>query len=426
MSHSYSIKVLDKVVEFDDDIDDLSEITPFKVVMDAIPVFYAYNAYKDNGLLDEEKKNAEQISSICNVLSILYDELKEEISELRKEINSIWIKYEDWLYDCWTYLDGGKWGDGNRLDEVEVLLKNKLRECHLENDKYDIPNLIERFVKSVSETKYRLTKSMLKKRFRYWLVDKVEKYILQRKPSFVLKKYLDEKRRDNPSSKSTQQSLFFSIEGKKVFFDECINYAYTGFRSMVTSCLDGPKIKKLDVFFNRKNIPNFKIAREKYGRKGNGCFAIMINSSEQIYYALSGLQRKESDFDDICNKLEANLFPSAIRCKVSPKMLYYDWTYHNDCSAYVYKPWPFQGKRMVGDDKYTCCERKILAHDDVRDDNTFFIRWAPCVMCRPVLFNRYRKIYAFAESSEYKSVYSSTQLDEYSIGVCLGFECIKV
>lgn len=425
MKHKYSISVLDIVIEFEDDIDTLSIITPFKVVMDAIPVFYAYKIYKDTGILDAERKEAEQISSNCNALSVLYDELREEIRNLRKEISSLWEKYEEWLRDCWAYLEGGEWNNDDQLDNVDWYLRHKLEEHHIQIDEYGIvAENIERFLQSVRKSKRGLARNLLKDRFLYWLVGKVEKSILQAKSFFALDIFLKRKGRNGPSSRLSQHTLFFSLDGQKDVLIESVDFACMEFGKMASSIPGDRFITELDSFFKKEGN---RESRKKYGG-GTGCFAIMTNLSGQFYYALSGLQRKEAEYDDVCKKIEATLFSklNPIRCKVSPKMLYYDWTYREEYPAYAYKSWTFQGKRFVGDDKYTCCERKILAHNAVRDDNIFFIRWAPCVRCRPVLFNRYRKIYAFAESSKYKSVYCSTQLDEYSIGICFGFECKKV
>lgn len=423
MNKKYSIQVQDKSIEFDDDIDDLSEISPFRVMMDAIPVFSAYEYYAQGNFTENEKKKAEQISTNCELIIELYDELKEEILSLRKEIETTWSKYENWLQDCWKNFE-------NRneflTEEVVNIVKRKYDDYRYLPLEYGMDDILEKFERSLVQNNGLLKRSKLKERMRYWLIEKVGARILRLKSLFVLDHFLSNAKAGAQSKFSSRfHKSFFSIKENENILDNNVELACHEFESMVGKIPGDRRMMALDEFINGKCSGKF---RKKFGRKGPGCFAIMVNSSNQIYYALSGEKNNESKFDNACQEIENKFFAglNAIRCKVSDNMLHYEMTQFGGFPTYVYKSFQFQGKRSVGDDAYACCERKILAYDAVRDDNIFFVRWAPCEKCRPALFNRYKKIYAFAENSKSASTYDSNKMDEYAIDLCFGFECRKV
>ncbi len=93
MIQEYTIEVDGKHILFVDDIDDQLDVSSFEIMMDFIPVFYAYKYHS----VGEYKTNLVSISNICSVLSSFYTTLKKEIPivrELTKEKN--FKAYEKW------------------------------------------------------------------------------------------------------------------------------------------------------------------------------------------------------------------------------------------------------------------------------------------------------------------------------------------
>ena len=157
---------------------------------------------------------------------------------------------------------------------------------------------------------------------------------------------------------------------------------------------------------------------------GVGCFAIMEDSKHQIYFSLSGVKSKERSKNQIklCREFKKIIDPNGKgiqRCVVTGNTeRFEDNITYNPLSSkpvkILYKNDSRPTKDKEGD--YTCCERKILAYHGIPDnDNIFFIRWAPCERCRPAIHGRYKQIFAFRSKSEKGHHYSSSELTEFDI-----------
>lgn len=168
-----------------------------------------------------------------------------------------------------------------------------------------------------------------------------------------------------------------------------------------------------------KMIPPSK-ARNKY-LSDTGCFAIMENSNNIIYYAISGIKSKESAFDDLCNQIENIVFKNinVRRCLVSQDMVRYKYSHPFFCTPLYPKPIFYKNdysSPYFQERNYTCCERKILPYlQPNENNNTFFIRWAPCSQCRPAIYNRYTQIFAFYRDPAKNHPYDSSILKEFHI-----------
>lgn len=211
------------------------------------------------------------------------------------------------------------------------------------------------------------------------------------------------------------------ITEQKVFLSNSLKYIPSMFNGF-------SKIRELDdeIHFNQ-----IKSQGKKHYNKGKGCFAIMEDSKHQVYFALSGAKSNEGNLKDLSAEIKTLLANNKQKspnnnqkiqvhqCFVSNNMEYY--YYHstiNPCAhepiRILYKNDPRKPSDKEGD--YACCERKILANKSIPDnDNTFFIRWAPCEKCRPAIYSRYKQIYAFKESSDKNHPYNSSKLIEFDI-----------
>ena len=178
-----------------------------------------------------------------------------------------------------------------------------------------------------------------------------------------------------------------------------------------------------------RNKSSFSKKKKKYSI-GTGCFAIMEDSKTNIYYALSGTKAKEKGLDSLCNQLNS-LFTGVpyTRCTVTTDMIRYKQCKQNN--YHIISPIQIrfqdeQAKGPVDQREYTCCERKILACPDIPDNNnTFFIRWAPCDQCRPAIHYRYKQIFAFAEKSGQNHPYNNTELTEFHVVKSIDFDLEK-
>lgn len=97
----------------------------------------------------------------------------------------------------------------------------------------------------------------------------------------------------------------------------------------------------------------------------------------------------------------------------------------NDFKPIFYKD-DLQLNRLNEGD-YGCCERKILAYKGIPDNNnTFFIRWAPCEKCRPAIFGRYKQIFAFYEKSDINHPYKASKLIEFKVRKKIDFDLNEI
>ena len=174
-------------------------------------------------------------------------------------------------------------------------------------------------------------------------------------------------------------------------------------------------LKDFDEALCKKISPSKE--RNKY-QSGTGCFAIMENSNNIIYYAISGIKSKESDFDNLCNQIEKIVFKNTNfkRCLVSPNMERYEYPNHFFCKPPFPQPILYKNDCNIIERNYTCCERKILPYlQPNENDNTFFIRWAPCLQCRPAIYKRHTQIFAFYKDPAKHHPYDSSKLKEFHI-----------
>lgn len=432
MIQEYTVEVDGKHILFVDDIDDQLDVSSFEIMMDFIPVFYAYKYHS----VGEYKTNLVSVSNICSVLSSFYTTLKKEIPivrELTKEKN---IKaYEKWLQNCWkqiTELNENIY-DFKILEPMLQKFERTLQDFRPLFNTFlwnYITNNYGMFFEKMQLKSTNISVAYMKRRFLYWMVYKEELFFLEERGVEVYRRFANANQIYYKMNSGNLLNFVFSLTlnnnvVENNVFSLCKKLAYTAKHI--------PDIKyatELDDFFNdsKKCISCKDVGKFKKVKKGTGCFAIMTDASNNLYYALSGEKNNEHNFDKLCQAIEQNVFvgQNSVRCMVSDNMVCYELVPMMDGSVFAYRPLLFCEKNGIDDGMYGCCERKILANPSVHEKNTFFIRWAPCSKCRPALLNRYEKIYAFEESSKNSANYDSTQMNEYTIELNGNFICKSV
>lgn len=409
---AYTVSVDEKTINFEDNLSFQSEPSAFTVMMDFLPVYYAYKYYSDEGFKSKcLPESIEQLSYVTDAYSRLYSQLQKDINFLNSPSYLDFVNsYSECLkeivevcYRRWRYED-----DDNEIRVRKFFEKiGELREifqiAHFSSEtKIELEFCIRSFEEGWKT----------KNRALFWLKRKVKEVIWKYSFPGIAFVYKAENLKASYILNRNVRIAFSQI------LLDCCNYLVRKIAQIPT-----PKnmLAMADFFNETKNSVK---GIGKFKKKGPGCFAIMENNSGNVYYALSGQKSEESNFDNLAKELENKVLnSSATRCTVTDNMVYFSYVQMTNHPTFVYRPTLFKDRLNKSEDVYACCERKILANPDVHVDNKFFIRWAPCERCRPALINRYDKIYAFAESS--KESYNVHHMDEYEVKLDSIFLCEK-
>ena len=386
----YSINVDEKEICFSDDI--LNDESPciFEMMMDIPPVYYLYK-YHNN---DDYKITIEITSYYFNRIKLIYLKLKENLFHLRKRINSkFFIVYKEWFEFSKQMIKSSFENGEMNYDEVE----RKLNEIISLNEDDELQNIIWRnFMIFKQRFSLRHDDNGLRI-FSYWMAKKVNDFIFKENENHVnLLPFL---------KKST---LF-----RKLLTETTITDIANSIQNSIKNVINQiPMLKSPENLFydlNRllnKLYPNYTLL-ERYQDDGVGCFAIAVNSTRNIAYALSGSRTFEPALKNVFSEIESKLFNNNCqRCCVTDEMLYY--------MPPFYTPIKLKDDQAYKPNHYSCCERKILANIK-ENDNTFFVRWAPCERCCPALLNRYEKIFAYNENFKESKIHKKTKVQEYRI-----------
>ena len=385
--------------------------------MDLIPVYYAFKRYNER--LREEKhkmhkEGLEHISSLTALLSTLYYRLKIDIQKLvnLEILDSLQI-YAEWVKKIQVEFSVQQ-EDRESLNNI----LNKIRHVWLNE-------LIGEEYKSY-QMRLRQDSRNAKRKFIYWMKEKLELEVLRKEDllflSSTLNKLKEKKTQVFPKiprfillSTDIQASIKDNIAVVETYLEQEVK------KIPETDAMD----KWRDELNDLKNCwPGIK----KYREKENGCYAIMTNKSDVIYYALSGVRERENTLNELCEELRKKGIPSknAERCCVVDNMVFFGLEKSNN-ENFFYKPIQYKDKGNIQEKNYACCERKILAHPNVSNNNIFFTRWVPCEKCRPALINRYKKIYAYDFSTKDSLFRNQTQSKLKEIDIVLNgkFKCIE-
>lgn len=181
------------------------------------------------------------------------------------------------------------------------------------------------------------------------------------------------------------------------------------------------KIEKFEELSNCivTKLRTLMIGYTKYVR-GRGCYALCIADGKK-YYSLSGVgdyvgkwknrsQIMGADSVDITilkNFLEpGNAF---VYAPLTDDVLCYGlWKRNCFCNPYLSSPEKFFDAIQLFSDfcarDVSCCERKIFANCPKARDFKFFIRYAPCFLCRPAMLPKDKCIVSFVPAANGKSL----------------------
>ena len=427
----FCIKIDDKEIRFHDE--DYSEDNPssFEVMMDFIPVYYTYKFHEN----EEHVQIIEVISSRLDYLSHYYRCLKKLESGTKyivKEHDSF-ARYISTIIEIGTkiinefeyrFIHESDVFINEIFRDPDTLFPSYIKEFLFYNANYSIYNKINAFQEKV--------KNYIKKHRNPQIDDILEiltkLFITDLESSWMKEIHLH-----------NEYSTVFCINNSSINFpNHHIPYSTLLFSIIDPSTLLQRKKQELAQIIALIPYPpqgsyliqkfddvlNSIIPRNKTNKKyqsGRGCFAIVENKNKTIYYAISGLQSKEYDFKDLCSQIEKEVFKNIKfqRCFVTPEMVRFE--YSNDIFNIPYLPSRIRyiSERINSnfDEKdYTCCERKILPYlQPNENDNTFFIRWAPCLQCRPAIYKRHTQIFAFHRDPAKDHPYDSSELKEFHI-----------
>ncbi|MGP1403038.1 MAG: hypothetical protein ACTTKY_02675 [Catonella sp.] len=212
------------------------------------------------------------------------------------------------------------------------------------------------------------------------------------------------------------------------------------------SLLDGNPnycIRFARYFDEISHILNGKVGKKLYNRytsKGDGCFAILVTSKNNKYFALSGAyeihndNNKREQIEHLVDYIKQNVFNN---CNVS-----YIWAKLNDntlryteildemskqTDKYIKFPFRYCNDKKITIQNpgltYGCCERKIFGYLETDTIKGIYSRWAPCWKCKPaVIVASPEKFYAFAKDfNEWKNKGKTMQLKNYIINKPITF-----
>lgn len=414
----YCIKIDEKEIRFKDDIKEDSYPSSFDVVMDLIPVYYAFKCY-NKGTRERSCKinedELDQISSLTFLLSTLYHRLKTDVQKLvNLEILDSLKIYAEWVRNFQVEPD-------QSLDGQETL-NDILGEIRYEWLKGLIKEEFNNY-----QSRLEQDSRNAKRKFTYWMKEKLVLEILRREDLLFFWSTLNKLKENKNTFNRTKMSRF-------IFFSTDIHASIKDSIALVESYLvhEVKKVSGADAMARWRDelndLKNCWPGIGKYREKENGCYAIMTNESDVVYYALSGVREREDSLNELCEELRKIGVPSenAERCRVVDGMVFFGIEKDNEGKIF-YKPIQYKDKGNIHEKNYACCERKILAHPNLSNNNSFFIRWAPCEKCCPALINRYKKIYAYDFSTKDSLSRNQTpsKLKEYDIDLNGKFKCIE-
>lgn len=193
------------------------------------------------------------------------------------------------------------------------------------------------------------------------------------------------------------------------------------------------KNNRSDVLDNLKGEVGKKLY-DNYSNFEDGCFAILITSTNKKYFALSGAyeihnnEHKRKQIGKLAEYIKGNALRNSnveyILASLNDDTLRYTEILDRK-SAQVRKYIKFP-HRYCNDSitdfnsigiTYGCCERKIFGYLTTETVKQIYSRWAPCWKCKPaVLAASPEKFYAFAKNFyEWESRGKTMQLKNYII-----------
>lgn len=337
-------------------------------------------------------ENIEDIEKILDTFSELEDNIRK--NDINKDI----------VIECITAL--------NRLND---LIKSNKAEKYIDELKSWLEGLDdEKYTQEQIKTIRRRINSIMKSVFRCIdkTIDKKEKFINRINKLYDLK-----------LSNADKRKMVLSMENERVELSSLIS------KNVCNICNKQDKInrwKETETIFRKLKKFLYSIKWEekcyekKYSKNDKGCFAIMSNESDKIYFALSGYEKnniKLKTFADVV----FNYLNTSIKASTSNKQnnnIIYKWAcLVNSTKRYVngYKDnyyllsQPEEYQNFSGSEiemYYSCCERKLLEFFEIDNNRLLFVRWKPCYMCIPALYKNSTDIYtiydAYGQENYYK------------------------
>ncbi|WP_141099271.1 hypothetical protein [Fibrobacter sp. UWB4] len=359
-------------------------------MMDIPPVYYLYKYHKN----DDYEKTIEITSYYFNRIKLIYLKLKDDLFHLEKSINSkFFLAYKEWFEFSKQMIRRSFENEERNYDEVE----QKLNEIISLSEDDELQNIIwHNFMIFKQRFSLRHDNNGLSI-FSYWMAKKVNDFIFKQNENHVnLLPFLE-------------KSTLFRKLLTKTTITSIANSVQNAIKNIINHI---PKLKSPESLFYDLNrllnelYPDYSLL-ERYQNDREGCFAIAVNSTWNIAYALSGSRDFEPALENVFIEIESKLFNNnCVRCCVTGEMLFYIPPF--------YTPIKLRDDQAYKPNHYSCCERKILANIK-ENDNTFFVRWAPCEKCCPALLNRYEKIFAYNENFKESKIHKRTKVQEYRI-----------
>lgn len=173
---------------------------------------------------------------------------------------------------------------------------------------------------------------------------------------------------------------------------------------------------------------------EKYSSQNDGCFAILITSTNKKYFALSGAyeihnnEHKRKQIGKLAEYIKGNALRNSnveyILASLNDNTLRYTEILDRKSAQdrkYIKFPRRYCNDSITDFNSigitYGCCERKIFGYLTTETVKQIYSRWAPCWKCKPaVLAASPEKFYAFAKNFyEWESREKTMQLKNYII-----------
>lgn len=425
----FSVKIDEKDIVFSDNVL-ASEDQPstFKMVMDFIPVFFAYKYRKNQELYSQ----IAQLSDRLDGLDYLYNcinKLEHFSHSIKKQNCENYFKFATEqglkLFRKLTQIKNELPPPSlnqqiERFDSNDEF-KNSFKQI-ISSEEFALPEIIESVLQEQSTyffDKYlndRISKygnqiniSIVLRNFKYHFFTKIERLWLQNNDVY------DEYKAVCQANEITfpierhafklntflfsQKEYSHLIEERKKALADIVKFIPSNFNTFT-------RFQELDNAIQRNS---FRWEKSGKYNSGIGCFAIMEDSNRQIYFSLSGRKSEERTKAQIklCREFKKIITPNdnvIQRCVITGNTERYE--YKDIAKPSSHEPVKILYRNDSRDPKdkdkdYTCCERKILAYHGIPDNNNvFYIRWAPCEKCRPAIHGRYKQIFAFRHDSE--------------------------
>lgn len=439
----FSVKIDEKDIVFSDNSDSENQPSSFKMVMDFIPVFFAYK-YRENRELHSQ---IAQLSDRLDSLDYLYNSINklEQFSLSIKKNNC--ISYFKFIAEQALKLF-------EKLTQIKNTFPSPSSNQQVERFDFsdEFKNAFRQMVSAEGNSLPKIIKEVLLEQSTYffekYLNNRISKYGNQINISFILRNFkyhfftkieylwlkennvYDEYKAVYQANEIVLpinrhnlklKTFLFAPNGYSSLIDERKNALANVVKQIPNNINIFTRFQELD---NAIHGNRFHLEKSKKYNSGTGCFAIMEDSKRQIYFSLSGLKSVERTQTQIklCREFKKIIAPNdkgLQRCVVTGNMERYE--YKDIVKPYSREPVKILYKNDLRfskdkDKDYTCCERKILAYHRIPDNNNiFFIRWAPCDKCRPAIHGKYKQIFAFRCKSDKGHHYSSSELIEFDV-----------